>query len=240
LEVWLPSVLNCKLLGFRGRKERLPKQSDYSSPEEFFWSQVDKSGECWIWTGQIIYRGYGRLTFNGKSQLAHRVAYSLIRGPIPDGMFVCHHCDNPPCVNPNHLFAGTHLDNMGDAANKGRMPRGERNTNAKLTPELVIEMRSRYANGETNISGLAREYKVDFQTADPAIFGRTWKHVPGCLERPVSTRKKGDHRPKLNRKIAEEIREKFSAGNSSMPTLAKEYSVTYATIRNIVKNNAYR
>lgn len=91
-----------------------------------FWDRVDRSAgpeACWSWLGRHLKAGYGRLVLLGKHEGAHRIAYSLIHGPIQDELFICHRCDNPPCCNPAHLFEGTHADNMADRRQKGRYGR---------------------------------------------------------------------------------------------------------------------
>lgn len=85
-----------------------------------FWSKVNKTETCWLWAGPFAGKGYGQLNADGKRWRASRLAYTLECGPIPDGMFVCHHCDTPACVRPDHLFLGTNSDNARDAAAKGR------------------------------------------------------------------------------------------------------------------------
>ena len=90
------------------------------SMSERFWSRVEKSRYCWNWKAHKTPRGYGGICVNGKKQRAHRVAWTLERGEIPDGIFVLHECDNPSCVRPSHLFLGTQKDNMRDMIKKGR------------------------------------------------------------------------------------------------------------------------
>lgn len=85
-----------------------------------FWSKVDKTDSCWLWTGAVNDHGYGQVYVNGKLAYAHRVALVLSGRQVPPGMFACHHCDTPNCVRPDHLFIGTNADNMRDCANKGR------------------------------------------------------------------------------------------------------------------------
>src|SRR3990167_11268090 len=106
-----------------------------------FWSRVRVSPDCWIWTGTIYSTGYGIVWNRGHREGAHRVAYALSIGAIPDGMFVCHHCDTPACVRPDHLFLGTHDDNMRDAFLKGRKARGESHGSAKLSCDDVEHMK---------------------------------------------------------------------------------------------------
>lgn len=94
----------------------MPRWSPF---EPYFWSQVDKTETCWNWTGNRYSCGYGRVHYQGRRHPAHRVSYRLVVGEIPNGLFVCHHCDNKLCVNPKHLFIGTQKDNMQDWTKKG-------------------------------------------------------------------------------------------------------------------------
>lgn len=103
------------------------------SLDKRFWEKVDRRGpdECWPWIGAEHGRGYGGILINYKSVPAHRVAHALCKGVVPPGMFVLHRCDNPKCVNPAHLFLGTHQDNMDDMVSKGRSRNGWSSAQAK-------------------------------------------------------------------------------------------------------------
>ncbi len=90
-----------------------------------FWMRVSETGSCWVWTGARNKDGYGYLRDGESTVLAHRFAWASLNGPIPDGGQILHHCDNPPCCNPEHLYVGTHADNMRDMANRGRAATGK-------------------------------------------------------------------------------------------------------------------
>src|SRR4051812_37709371 len=112
---------------------------DFRGMDDSFWDLVLRQGECWEWQGSFVRDGYGGYisVVNGKRRCrqAHRVAYELTHGPIPEGLVVCHACDNRKCVRPSHLFAGTQQDNMRDMVQKGRW----RGPAPKLTAQKVIE-----------------------------------------------------------------------------------------------------
>lgn len=150
--------------------------------ESLFWNKVDvrSSDECWEWGRYKMKSGYGVVTIAQYPYGAHRVAYCMTHGKIANGLLVMHSCDNPKCVNPSHLSAGTHDDNMRDMITKGRnmtnRPMGDAHSFAKLSSENVRSMRARHALGE-RISDLAREHGVDRGTAHHAISGKTWRCV---------------------------------------------------------------
>lgn len=161
---------------------------------ERFWSKTtpEPTSGCLLWTGNYHAHGYGRTNMGRRGiVLAHRLAWELTFGPIPDGLCVLHRCDNPPCVNPNHLFLGTKADNSADMVAKGRscagdrqgmrrhpecVPRGERNGQARLAEADVIAIRAARATGQTE-----REVAARFGVS-PSLVGcihrrERWRHI---------------------------------------------------------------
>lgn len=138
-------------------------------------TKVSESG-CWELQGSILESGYGYMSFQGKSKLAHRASYEAFIGPIPEGLFVLHRCDNRKCINPKHLFLGTHEDNMDDMDSKGRRKSGEKHYMARLNDALVRKLRAEYKPGDSWMA-LEKKYGINRGVLRPAILGITWKHV---------------------------------------------------------------
>lgn len=151
--------------------------------EERFWEKVDKSGDCWTWTGHRIKRGYGQFSLTvaepkvRRSPVkAHRYSWQLHHGQIPKEMWVLHRCDNPPCVRPDHLFLGTSLDNIADKVRKGRQAKGEGLRVNKITEEDVRDIRRRYAAGEYQ-RVIGEDYGIRQTAVSAIVLKQTWRHV---------------------------------------------------------------
>jgi hypothetical protein len=166
----------------KGVPRRFIKNHDKTRPlADKYWEKVDKQGpdDCWNWTGAKTRLGYGSIGVDGKTMSAHRVAWAMEYGSLPDDKDVCHHCDNPGCVNPKHLFLGTETDNMRDKMSKGRgnQQKGERNGNAKLTSEAVTHIRELAQQGRRLVD-IAAIFGISDITVGAIVKRRAWKHVP--------------------------------------------------------------
>lgn len=146
-----------------------------------FWSKVEKTAGCWLWRGNKAKRGYGAVEIaradNKRRRIgAHRYSFELAHGTIPNGLIVCHRCDNPACVNPAHLFLGTHADNLADKLSKDRQAKGESNGRAKLNARMVRRIRALSAGGATR-GELGRKYGVTDRNIGDIVNFKTWGHV---------------------------------------------------------------
>lgn len=154
------------------------------------YGNVTHEGDCWIYGAG---KTYGTIATRTGTRRAHRVAYELFCGPIPDGYLVCHHCDRPACVNPLHLFVGTYSDNVRDMMRKGRQvatitssqdhfraghaPRGEDGSGAKIDETTAVAILDLAANGE-NTGDLAAHFGINRTTVQRLLRGETWRHLP--------------------------------------------------------------
>ena len=134
--------------------------------------------KCWEWTA-YKQNGYGYFRVNNnKTIIAHRFSFQYHNNRlITEGMCILHSCDNPKCVNPDHLSEGTHADNMADMKNKGRQHRGEASPMSMLTNDIVLEIRAKYAKGDTTHRKLAEEYGISHTTVRYIINRIMWHHI---------------------------------------------------------------
>ena len=159
----------------------------------YFWKRVQKQEEdiCWNWEGILDDNNYGIVKCNGVHVGAHRISYTIHKGPIPTGLSVLHKCDNPSCVNPNHLFAGTRKDNNKDRDSKNRQAKGERQGHAKLTKDIVLLLRKEFSEKDPKMGDYektAQKYNVTSESIRQAIIGYTWHHL-NDLAPPIQPKK---------------------------------------------------
>lgn len=230
-----------------------------------FWSHVDTSGDCWLWTAARSERGYGRVKIKGRMHQAHRVAYELTIGSIADSMKICHTCDNPPCCRPDHLFEGTSADNSADMVRKGRSAAGDRNP-ARQHPERMPrgddhhsrKRPERMARGErhgsrthpdklprgdshyarTNPEKLARGDR-NGRRLHPDRYPVGDKH-PSHLRPERRPRGEQNTKAKLTEAQVIAMRQRYDAGGVSLGALAREHGMDKSTISDIVKRKTWK
>lgn len=218
---------------------------------ERFESQINKiEGSCWLWTGEIATHGGGVLRIGGQILSAYRISYEIYMGEIPKDMCVCHTCDVRSCVNPEHLWIGTHAENMADAAKKNRMHPGEQSAQSKLKNEQVIEIVNLYKTGNYSQQQIAEMFGVEHTIISGIITGKNWKHLdidrsfrkgrgsPGnknAMRLYPELVKHGEEHPsaKISDAIVQEIRELYP--KHTQRELAKMFNVSQTQIGRIVR-----
>jgi len=191
---------------------------------------INETSGCWIWTGAKLPSGYGQIKIPGarKQVYAHRLAWMLHRGEVPQKMRVLHKCDNPTCVNPEHLFLGSSRDNMQDMKRKGRHLYGERNVEAKLKTEQVERIKTLLAGSEFTQLELAKMYSVSPMTISRIARGERWAHVS-----PELTTEGVKRHPNLTSKEEAAIRDAVG----TQAEVAVRYGVSQPTVCRVKQRN---
>lgn len=213
-----------------------------------FWSKVDKSGPvpahrpelgpCWVWRGKLNDAGYGIFTVGKRGYRSHRISWALLHGQ-PE-LHVLHKCDNPPCLNPEHLFAGTQQQNVADMWSKARGSKpptqiGAANNRTKLTPEQVIEIRKLYADGVSQPE-IGERFGLGQAKVSDVVLCKVWRHLPGA------TPQKRQLSDRLNVKLTDSdvrrMRELHASGLSTT-AIAKQFGMCANATRNAITGKTW-
>lgn len=206
---------------------RRPKKM---TTEERFWEKVDIRGtsECWEWCASKRSGEYGQFSIAGKTYKANRIAYEFFYGSFDKSLFVLHECDNPGCVNPAHLFLGSHTDNMKDMVTKKRSACGENHGRAVLSEKDVIDIVDLYNSGQHTHDSIAALYGVDSPAIYKILNGRTWAEITG-----INFSKSGLVK-KLSEKEVIEIVDLYRTGDYSQKQISEFFCVGKTAIGNIL------
>lgn len=215
-----------------------------------FYVAVSPSGGCWTWTGGYSGMAYGRFYMRRRGWAAHRAAYLLWRGELEPGQFILHQCDNKRCVNPAHLRAGTHEENMRDAIARKRM----RPTNRVLSDEDVISIRAEYEGIDGQQHFLAAKYGVNHSTIANIVNGHSYQHLyklqPPRQQKQLNmfdvvvslgNRRRGEqhHKAKLTVEQVRQMRAESAAGVSGVE-LARRYGIRPAQVSDIIRRKSWK
>jgi hypothetical protein len=210
---------------------------------ERFEKFVIRDGEdaCWGWRGHTSPAGYPGLSNQDGPEFAHRISYELHVGPIPEGMFVCHHCDNRVCTNPKHLFLGTPADNIADMVSKMRHSYGSKKPQTSLTEDDVLRIRQLFAGGK-HAKEIAEMYSTDVHNIHRIANGSRWKYAPGTITKGHRRSVRGgenQHSAKLNTAAVLEIRKLWATGKFTTVALGEMYGVNNSTIGRVVRRETW-
>lgn len=202
--------------------------------ETDFIKNINKTDTCWLWTGNLATTGYGRI----KKLYAHRISYEMFNGKIPDGMFVCHKCDNPPCVNPDHLFLGTQLDNIRDMHKKGRNNNlsGENTHFSKITGSEAIEI----FISDRKYKDIGDEYGITRGCVSAIKSKRTWKKVTDKVSKESKIKDKSSDTWHLSKLKKENVMFIRNNPHIDRRKLAIKFNVTENTIYRVLRNKTWK
>lgn len=218
-----------------------------------FWKYVDKRGpdDCWEWTGARHPKGYGHVSVGGSTQRAARVCFELVNGAIPDGLHVLHTCDNPPCINPSHLYVGTNSDNVADRDAKGRAAVGDRNGRrtmpdrtargethgwTTLTEAQVLAIIDEYNAGGVFMKDIGAKYGVSERTVCGIINGTSWTYLN---TKKVPRRRRGG-RERLTEDQVRSICSEYASGGVSYRELGEKYGIAEKHLGRIVRGQVWK
>lgn len=214
------------------------------SAEERFWARVHKTDGCWYWGGVHFGNKYGLLMVDGKNKTSHRFSYEIHKGEIPVGGIICHTCDVRNCVNPEHLYCGTHEDNTRDIIERkrfgnaiGHRPRARPGLNPKnraLSEKMRKEMIEEYRSGKYTQAQLAYRYRITQATVSSNI--RNWPN-----RKPDGGKvREGHFRRKVAVDVYDQIRQRYATGEVTQKELAAEYGLDQTYISSIIKRKTRR